>query len=339
MKPIRLACLSASIAILVLGLMSAASPLLAQSSKDVIHMQDYPVKLDKAYGAAIGRIGEGRLHQVDATIVEIPAGGKLEPHRHLAEEAIYVVSGKGYTEMWLKDGDKKERFEWKEGDLLSPTINVWHQHVNASPSQPARFLSVTTTPLLRSLIPEKEFASAIDYAFAERFKKSLLIQKPEYFGNAKSGADTVRMKVGNLLPNAAGREMKHQVNDLANPNSPRNLETGITIGPEEDMASNRLLEMEVREMTAMEGTSPDHRHLWEVVYVAFKGDIQSKLQREGEPTRTVQWKTGDLMIVEAMEYHNHRPLNVGARFFQVKTSGLFRRVGLDKFLMYERTKD
>jgi hypothetical protein len=119
----------------------------------------------------------------------------------------------------------------------------------------------------------------------------------------------------------------------ANPNSPRNHETGITITPEEDMASNRLLEMEVREFTRMEGTSPDHRHFWEVVYVALKGKIQSSLQREGESARQVEWNTGDLLIAEAMEYHNHKPANVGARFLQIKTSGLFRRVGLDKWMM------
>ncbi len=279
-------------------------PVQAQNSADVIHMKDHPVKLDKAYGAAIARIGEGRLHQVDATIVEIPAGGKLEPHKHLAEEAIFVISGKGYTEMWVANGAKKERFDWKEGDLLSPTMNVWHQHVNASPDAPARFLSVTTTPLLRSLVPEPAFATSVDFPFADRWTKSLKVKDPVYVPGATSGSETVRMKVGNLLPDVANRAMKRQIADADNPKSPRNLEDGITIGPEEDMASNRLLEMEVREMTAMEGTSPDHRHLWEVVYLCFKGEMQSKLQREGEPVRDLRWKAGDLMIVGQSGLHS-----------------------------------
>ena len=134
---------------LCLVLFVTAAALQAQNSPDVIHMKNFPVKFDKAYGAAIARVGEGRLHQVDATIVELAPGGKSEPHKHLAEESIYVVSGKGYTEMWLENGAKKERFDWKEGDLLSPTINVWHQHFNVSPDAPARFFQVKTSGLFR----------------------------------------------------------------------------------------------------------------------------------------------------------------------------------------------
>src|SRR5258708_2959459 len=47
-----------------------------QNGKDVFSFKTIPVKFDKDYGAAIARIGEGRLVQMDATIVEIPPGGK-----------------------------------------------------------------------------------------------------------------------------------------------------------------------------------------------------------------------------------------------------------------------
>ena len=65
-----------------------------------VPLKTLPVKFDQDYGAAIARIGEGRLHQMDTTLVELPPGGQLAPHRHLAEEIIYIVSGKGYTTMW-----------------------------------------------------------------------------------------------------------------------------------------------------------------------------------------------------------------------------------------------
>jgi len=319
-----------AVAIFFAGSIASAQ---AQKSTDVYPMKKMPVKFDKEYGAAIARIGEGRYHQVDATIVEIPPNGKLPPHRHLTEEAILIVSGKGALEMWLDNANpgRKEHFEWKGGDLLSPTMNVWHQMINTG-AEPARFLSVTTKPLLNALVPETIFNSAVDYQFSDRWKKSLMIKDPRYEPSSEPGPDTVRMKVGNLLPDLPNRQMRKQISD-PDPNSPRNHETGITIDPEEDMASNRLLEMEVREFTQMEGTSPNHRHFWEVVYVALKGKIQSNLQREGEALRKVEWDTGDLLIVEAMEYHNHKPANVGARFLQIKTSGLFRRVGLDKWMM------
>ena len=308
----------------------------AKPTKEAIEMKTVPVKFDKDAGAAIARIGVGHLHQVDATIVEIPPGGKLEPHKHFAEEMIYIISGTGYTEMWLTPSGKKEKYAWKEGDLLSPTLNVWHQHFNTG-DKPARYLSVTTSPMTAKFNPDPAFLSANDYKFEERWKQSI-VQKPEYFGNAKVGPDTVKMHVGHILPDLVNREMKPQIADLKGPESPRNRETGITIDPDGDMAGNRLIELEVREFTKMGGSSPNHRHLWEVVYVILKGEGHETLQRDGEEERQWDWKGGDMFTVDAMEYHNHVPVKPGARFLQIKVSGYFRNVGIDKYLFQNKPK-
>ena len=74
------------------------------SSDEAIKLNQVPVKMDKGYGAAIARLGEGHLYQFDATLVEIPPGGKLVPHRHLSEELIYIISGSGHTLMWNREG-------------------------------------------------------------------------------------------------------------------------------------------------------------------------------------------------------------------------------------------
>ena len=218
----------------------------SQPAKETIELKQFPVKFDKEAGAAIARIGVGRLHQLDATLVEIPAGGKLEPHKHFAEEMIYIVSGTGYTEMWVGTAGKKEKYAWKEGALLSPTMNSWHQHFNASSDKPARYLSVTTTPETQNLTHDSAFLTASDYSFQDRWNKAV-VQKPEYVGNAKVGPDTVRMNAGHILPDLINRKMNPQIADALGPESPRNRETGITIDPEGDMAGNHLIEMEVRE--------------------------------------------------------------------------------------------
>ena len=116
-------------------------------SSEAINLKEYPVEFNKDLGVFTARIGEGRLHQIDATLIEIPSGGQLAPHRHLAEEIIYVVSGKGYTTMWNQAVERKERYNLVEGDLLSPSMNAWHQHFNSSSDIPGRYLSLTTTPL------------------------------------------------------------------------------------------------------------------------------------------------------------------------------------------------
>ncbi len=294
-----------------------------QTVDEALHLKQHPVEFDEELGAATARIGEGRLHQIDATLVEIPPGGKLPAYRHLAEEMIYIVSGRGYTLMWNQAEDKQERYEWVESDLLSPSLNAWHQHFNASSDTPARYLSITTAPLTKNMFQNASFLSATDSNFPERWEKGVG-QRPEYVGNATQGPETVRMDVGHWLPNLRNREMKERGIGMS----------GITILPEGDMAGNQLLEMEVREFIDANAVGHYHRHLWEVIYYVLKGEGYTVLQREGEPERRVEWSEGDLFIVEANEYHDNRPRGgAGGSRLQIKASGYFRRVGIDPFLM------
>jgi quercetin dioxygenase-like cupin family protein len=145
-------------------LLTSISNLPAQTiplSDETIKLDTYPVKLNKEEGASFAQLGEGRLQQVDATLVEIPPGGQLPPHRHMAEEILYIISGEGYTTMWPRKDANKERYDWVAGDLLSPSLNAWHQHVNASPDTPARYISITTTPVSKNLFPIPIFYLAV----------------------------------------------------------------------------------------------------------------------------------------------------------------------------------
>ena len=320
------------------GLILAAglTPAFAQQGNtresEVIRLKTYPVKMDAALGAGVAHFGEGRMHQVDVTLIEIPPGKSLPPHRHLAEEAIYVVSGKGSVEMWTSDAtkEKKEKYVWAEGDYLSPTLNAWHQFFNTSADTPARILTVTTAPLTEGVFENAALLNSSDAIFADRWKYSVG-RKAEYVGGATEGPNTVRMSVGHILPDLINRPM----NDRGEG------QLGITVTPDGDMAGNRLLEMEVREFTNANATTPEHRHAWETVYIILKGGGHATLQREGEPERRINWEAGDMFLVGANEYHNHRPrTGVGDRFLQIKPSGYFRRVGLDErtFLMQNKPK-
>jgi quercetin dioxygenase-like cupin family protein len=318
-------CSSTMLAVALAGMFFFASnQLAAQSGGETVNMKQYPLKFDKRLGVAAARIGEERLKQMDVTIVEIPAGGKLAEHRHLAEEMVYVISGQGYTTIWNAANGKKQNYDWKEGDYLSPTLNSWHQHVNASTSSPSRILLITSTPLIRNLFKSDALVTSVDYSFQERWEKSLA-QKPEYFGNVEEGADAVRMKVGHLLPDLPGRKMDERRKGVL----------GITITPEGDMAQNHIMEMEVREYLNSEENSPGHRHVWETVYFIVGGDGFAMLQRKDEQERRLDWKSGDLFVVEANEYHLHRARAGGtARVIQVKASGYFHDVGLaEDYLM------
>jgi quercetin dioxygenase-like cupin family protein len=95
-----------------------------------------------------------RMETVDAYMQIIPPGSRSGKHRHLAEECLYVLEGKGYdlhqdcdveitdTYHWKPQDDIK-RFEWEAGDVIYVPPNTIHQHFNADPERPARLISST----------------------------------------------------------------------------------------------------------------------------------------------------------------------------------------------------
>jgi quercetin dioxygenase-like cupin family protein len=291
------------------------------SPDDIARLADYPLILDEELGVSTAQIGVGRLHQVDATLIEIPPGGQSPAHRHLAEEIIYIVSGGGHTNMWVGTEDSTHRYDWDAGDLLSPSLNTWHQHFNSSVDVAARYLSITTAPITQNIFPGHDFLSSSDFVFTERWEQGIS-QQPEY--TPEGGFESsyvVRMLVGHQLPDLPDRKLKQR----------RQGAWGITIAPEGDLAGNRVLEMEVREKDGEEFTDEQahlHHHPWEVIYVVLDGKGYSNMRREGEALRRVNWQEGDLFIVEANEYHDNRAQpNARTRYLQVKGAGYFHGVG------------
>ncbi len=92
------------------------------------------------------------METVDVYMQIIPPGSKSGKHRHLAEEAVYVLEGKGYDEhvdcdveitdsyKFVPTGDAK-KYEWKQGDVIYIPPNTIHQHFNASKTKPVRIIS------------------------------------------------------------------------------------------------------------------------------------------------------------------------------------------------------
>ena len=56
-------------------------------------------------------------------------------HRHMAEEQIFIINGKGYD---IHDG---ERWNWQKGDLINIPAMVEHQHFNAIGENPVLLMS------------------------------------------------------------------------------------------------------------------------------------------------------------------------------------------------------
>src|SRR4030042_511560 len=57
----------------------------------------------------------------NAYVLEISGGGSVRPERHLYEEMVYVLSGRGATTVW-NEGGPKRAFEWARGGLFGTPL-------------------------------------------------------------------------------------------------------------------------------------------------------------------------------------------------------------------------
>src|ERR671938_1562415 len=93
----------------------------------VRRVQDLPRKPWKRLG------GSGTYIQLLGTeglwgcyVVEVPGAGALNPERHMYEEIMVVVEGRGTTEIWTDGQPKPHTFEWQRGSMFSVPLNTWH---------------------------------------------------------------------------------------------------------------------------------------------------------------------------------------------------------------------
>ena len=110
----------------------------------------HPVHARADRGNAAAYFHFPELRTLEAHVSEIPPGQATTRHRHSCEALFYVLSGRGYSTV-QDEGGPERRAEWQAGSLFFTPINVWHQHVNTDPERPARYLEITTIPLMKSL--------------------------------------------------------------------------------------------------------------------------------------------------------------------------------------------
>jgi quercetin dioxygenase-like cupin family protein len=138
------------------GLLNDAEQMPARNSKrhKVVHPENMPWEMARQ-GLLKHLLNESmntRIETVDAYMQIIPPGSKSGKHRHLAEECVYVLEGRGYdlhqdcdveitdTYHW-KPQDEIKRYEWEAGDVIYIPPNTIHQHFNADPDRPVRLIS------------------------------------------------------------------------------------------------------------------------------------------------------------------------------------------------------
>ena len=135
---------------------AAAAPARNAKRRKIIQPADMPWEMARQ-GLLKHLINEQmntRMETVDAYMQIIPPGSRSGKHRHLAEECLYVLEGRGYDlhqdcdveitdDYHWKPQDEIKRFDWEAGDVIYVPPNTIHQHFNADPERPARLISST----------------------------------------------------------------------------------------------------------------------------------------------------------------------------------------------------
>ena len=122
--------------------------------KKIVHPEEMPWEMARQ-GLLKHLLNEQmntRMETVDAYMQIIPPGSRSGKHRHLAEECLYVLEGRGYdlhqdcdveitdTYQWKPQAEIK-RYEWEAGDVIYIPPCTIHQHFNADSNRPVRLIS------------------------------------------------------------------------------------------------------------------------------------------------------------------------------------------------------
>ena len=107
-------------------------------------------------GAAVHSRGRGDF--CNMFVLDIPAGASTEPQQHLYEEVIYVVEGRGSTQLEFADGSKRS-FEWQPRSMFAIPLNAKYRLLQRRRhrTRAAVIGSTTTLPLMMKIFHNDSF--------------------------------------------------------------------------------------------------------------------------------------------------------------------------------------
>ena len=220
----------------------------------------------------------------DCYVCEIPAGGKLEPHRQLCEEMLMILSGRGSTSVW-NDAGAKVTFEWGPGAIFAIPLNAHHQHFNGSGQEPVRFVAVTNLPPVMNLYEDPDFIFSTAFDFKNRFNG-----EADYFAN--EGEQKGLLLETNFVADAVNLPLIEAK------------ERGAGGGHIRFSMARGSMNSHISQFPV--GTYKKcHRHGPGAHVIILSGEGFSLMWPEGEEPRRYDWQAGSMIVPPNMWFHQH----------------------------------
>jgi quercetin dioxygenase-like cupin family protein len=251
--------------------------------KNLLELELAPWKSSGDGAAAIINL-EGTGGFNDAYVAEIPRGKSLKPHKHLFEETIYILKGQGATSVWL-DERKKQTFEWHAGSYFAIPMNAWHEHFNASGTEPARYVAMTSAPRVIDTFDNYKFVFENPFVFEDRFNA-----EEGYFKESERKGEQRRWQT-----NFVADVMACQMNEGGRGIGVKSLGFALVNGTMKSHSSFWPV-----------GTyKKAHRHGPGIHVVILKGHGYSLMWQEGKAVERIDWEPGSVFVPPEMWFHQH----------------------------------
>jgi len=106
---------------------------------------------DRAHAA---REVELPMRTINIHIGELRPGASTRLHKHHNEAVIYIIKGKGYSEV------QGRRYDWEAGDFLYMPSMCWHRHVNEG-AESVLYMGITNKRMLDWLAMDRKVEAGI----------------------------------------------------------------------------------------------------------------------------------------------------------------------------------
>lgn len=238
-------------------------------------------------GAAVHLKGRGDF--VSMFVLDMAPGAATSPQRHLYEEVLYVLAGRGSTSIEAADG-RKHSFEWGPRSLFAIPLNAKYLHFNGSGSERARLVSTTNLPVVLNMFHNEAFVFDNPFDFGERLGQA------KYFSGEGDFIPVVpgqHMWESNFIPDLAAIELKTWNERGA---GSKNIMFILADGT----MHAHISEMQV-------GTyKKAHRHAADFHVMCVTGKGYSLLWYEGDAdVRRVDWQHGTVFAPPDRMFHQH----------------------------------